>query len=63
MDPCKLTYCNACYYPNTTLPRPLECDDCCEDQLCLACVQESAACAKERNRRDNKVRTYVRTYV
>ena len=25
MDPCKLTYCTACYYNETTLPTPAGC--------------------------------------
>ena len=56
VDPCKLTYCNACYYCNTTLQTPTECDDCCEDRLCLACVREWAACVKDRDKRHNEVR-------
>ena len=55
MDPCKLTYCNACYYNETTLPTPQGCDNCCEDRLCLACVREWATCVEEIDVRDNKV--------
>ena len=55
MDPCKLTYCNACYYNETTLLTPVGCDNCCEDRLCLACVREWAGCVEERNKRDNEV--------
>jgi len=55
MDPCKLTYCNACYYSNTTLPTPGGCEDCCEDRLCLACVREWAACVEEKDEMFNEV--------
>ena len=55
MDPCKLTYCNACYYNETTLPTPAGCNNCCEDRLCLACVREWAACVEERDENDNEV--------
>ena len=57
MDPCKLTYCNACYYNEITLPTPAGCDNCCEDRLCLACVREWATCVKKRDERDNEVWT------
>ena len=56
MDPCKLTYCNACYYYNeTTIPTPTGCDKCCEDPFCLACVREWAACVEEMDKTDNEV--------
>ena len=63
MDPCKLTYCNACYYNETTLPTPVGCDNCCEDRLCLACVREWAGCVEERNKRDNEVQSKLFAYL
>ena len=67
MDPCKLTYCNACYYNETTLTTPAGCGNSCEDRLCLACVREWAGCVEERNKRDNEVQSklfvYLATYV
>ena len=58
MDPCKLTYCNACYYSNTTLSTPPTCDNCCENPFCLACVREWAVCVEEIDENDNQVQTY-----
>ena len=58
MDPCKLTYCNACYHSNSTFPTPVRCSDC-EDPLCVACIREWAICVEEINLTVNKVRLYM----
>lgn len=63
MDPCKLTYCDACYYYNTTLPPPRKCDGCCEDPYCLACVREWAVCTDRINTELNKVYSVIIFYV
>ena len=55
MDPCKLTYCNACYYNKITLPTPVGCNNCCEDRLHLASVREWATCVEEIDERDSEV--------
>ena len=60
-DVCQLTYCEACYHSNVTLPTP---PGCVEEILtektcsgCLCCLQKWSWCVEILNRRDNKVHT------
>ena len=60
-DVCQLTYCEACYHSNDTLPTP---PGCIEEVLtekvcsgCLCCLREWARCVEILNRRDNEVGT------
>ena len=59
MDDCQLTYCQACYYSNTTLPTPPGCKDRTMDKGCLCCLREWTRCVETRNKRDNEVHTIV----
>lgn len=61
-DTCQLTFCEACYYSNDTLPTPPRCvdpsvdDDNCMG--CLCCLKEWARCVEIKNERDNEVQHY-----
>ena len=59
MDDCQLTYCQACYYSNTTLPAPPGCRDRTMDKGCLCCLREWTRCVETRNKRDNEVHIIV----
>ena len=63
MDDCQLTYCQACYHSNTTLPTPPGCvshtvnDKVCKG--CLCCLREWTRCVEVRNVRDNEVHMHL----